>query len=141
MTEMQQAVVILTALCVFLWLPCVCPRFHRRALTTSQTEADGSALCLFYKSLSRRAKLKGWCPGLTPYNPCTKATWSGVTCGTVGAEQRVIGLTLNRTGLTGTLPSPVGQLSALVRMDLSFNSFEGSLPSSLGGLTSLAYLD
>jgi hypothetical protein len=56
---MQQAVVVLTALCAFLWLPCVCPRLYRgRALTTSQTEADGSALCQFYEALSSKGDFK-----------------------------------------------------------------------------------
>lgn len=60
--------------------------------------------------------------------PCD---WYGVTC----ANGRVTALELPRNGLSGTLPSVLGELSALQRLRLESNALAGRLPTSLCKLT------
>ncbi len=50
---------------------------------------------------------------------------------------RVTALSLAERGLTGIVPSVLGDLSALRRLDLDENALTGSIPPSLGSLASL----
>ena len=65
------------------------------------------------------------------------STWTGVTC----RGGTVVGLSLAQLGVTGTLPTSLGLLTALTYLDLSQNKLQGTLPSALGLMTSLLYLD
>lgn len=59
--------------------------------------------------------------------------WIGITC----RHRRVFALDISDMGLTGTVPSHIGNLSFLVSLTLSNNHFHGSLPPELGHLRRL----
>ena len=63
-------------------------------------------------------------------------TWNGVTVtgGQVG------NLDLSGNQLTGTIPTELGNLTALLRLFLNSNSLSGSIPTELGNLTNLTVL-
>ena len=63
--------------------------------------------------------------------------WHGVTV----SNNQVEGLVLHNNGLTGQIPTELGQLTNLVLLDFSSNQLSGAIPTELGQLTSLADLD
>ena len=65
--------------------------------------------------------------------------WEGVIVG--GSPPRVTGLTLVGKGLTGQIPSELGNLTELRRLSLWGNQLTGMIPSELEGLTNLETLD
>ncbi len=74
------------------------------------------------------------------------SSWHGVTV----ANGRVTELdlsgenidgTVNRGGLSGSLPVELGNLDQLTRLDLSNNGLKGSIPSELGDLSNLNVLN
>ncbi len=62
--------------------------------------------------------------------------WLGVTV----RNGRVTQLDLHYNNLTGTLPSQLGDLTALERLELVNNHLSGSIPASVGNLVNLYYL-
>ncbi|THG13869.1 hypothetical protein TEA_022015 [Camellia sinensis var. sinensis] len=80
----------------------------------------------------------------TPLNwvgsdPCGKSgkSWEGIHC----TNSRVTSITLASMGLTGQLSGDIQGLSELQTLDLSYNSgLIGSLPQSIGNLTKLSNL-
>jgi hypothetical protein len=46
----------------------------------------------------------------------------------------------NGNGLSGTIPSSIGELTGLASMGLLKNRMSGKIPSSIGELTGLAYM-
>ena len=65
------------------------------------------------------------------------SSWSGVT---TNSDGRVTRLVLNNNGLDGTLPTALGDLSALEQLNLQDNALSGALPSALADLTNLTSL-
>ena len=65
------------------------------------------------------------------------STWYGIET----QNGRIISLQLQQNNLTGTLPSSLGNLTALSGMSLAFNKLSGNIPSSIGNLSSLFVLD
>ncbi len=65
------------------------------------------------------------------------SSWSGVT---TNSDGRVTRLVLNNNGLTGTLPTELGDLSELEQLNLEDNALSGALPSELADLDSLQSL-
>ena len=63
--------------------------------------------------------------------------WYGVV---TDNDHRVITLTLNENGLTGPIPSELGNLSNLEGLVLDRNRLTGSIPTELGNLSSLETL-
>ena len=63
--------------------------------------------------------------------------WFGVT---TDGNGRVAGLVLQDNGLSGSIPSSLGNLSNLHRVWLNGNELSGSIPSSLGNLSNLQQL-
>ncbi|KAF9592301.1 hypothetical protein IFM89_013527 [Coptis chinensis] len=69
-------------------------------------------------------------------DPCG-APWAGVTC----INSRVTRLSLSAMNLKGTLGGDIAELSELKSLDLSFNpGLTGPLPSEIGNLTNLDIL-
>ena len=66
------------------------------------------------------------------------SNWDGITV--AGTPDRVTGLSLISKSLTGTIPSTLGNLSALVSLLLYDNQLTGTIPSTLGNLSALKYL-
>ena len=64
--------------------------------------------------------------------------WQGVSV--AGSPSRVTGLDLRSSGLTGTIPAQLGNLSGLTELHLNYNQLTGEIPSELGGLSSLTRL-
>ncbi|KAH9698797.1 protein kinase domain-containing protein [Citrus sinensis] len=65
-------------------------------------------------------------------------SWMGITCDVYG--NRVTSLTIPDLGLTGTIPSYLGNLSSLQTLVLSHNWFWGTIPKEIGNLTKLKEL-
>ena len=63
--------------------------------------------------------------------------WQGVTTNDDG---RVTRLVLSSRGLSGTIPSSLGNLSKLEELVLAYTDLSGTIPSSLGNLTNLEEL-
>ncbi len=57
------------------------------------------------------------------------AEWDGVTVS--GEPSRVTGLDLRARGLTGSIPTQLGSLTALTALDLSDNALTGSIPAGM----------
>ena len=64
--------------------------------------------------------------------------WDGVTI--EGAPQRVTGLELRSRGLTGEIPTELGNLSNLQALYLHVNQLTGEIPAELGELSNLKIL-
>ncbi len=62
-------------------------------------------------------------------------SWYGITVNT----NRVSQIILNTNNLTGTLPSTIGNLSALQMLQLDANAIGGTIPTSMGNLLSLQF--
>ncbi|KAJ6816713.1 receptor protein kinase TMK1-like [Iris pallida] len=101
-----------------------------RAVTLTDP-ADLSAMLDLSRSLSA-GRVLGWSPAA---DPCS--SWDLVTCSEAG---KVTAIQVGNRSLAGTLPSSVGNLTALLRLELQSNSLSGPLPPSLGNLTSLQTL-
>ncbi|MEQ9376180.1 MAG: FG-GAP-like repeat-containing protein [Imperialibacter sp.] len=67
-----------------------------------------------------------WTTGAVP-------TWNGITV--VG--NRVTQVDLNTNNLVGTIPTSIGDLTALTNLNLGGNMLSGSLPTEIGTLTAL----
>ncbi|KAG8478097.1 hypothetical protein CXB51_027851 [Gossypium anomalum] len=66
-------------------------------------------------------------------SPCT---WTGVNC----SQNGVVELRLPGMGLSGQLPSGIGNLTQLQTLSLRFNALSGSIPADFAKLTSLRNL-
>lgn len=62
--------------------------------------------------------------------------WTGVSCDDYGINA----INLPGIGLTGSIPSSLADLSALISLDLGFNRIGGTIPRTLGSLTHLTGL-
>ncbi len=65
------------------------------------------------------------------------AQWHGVEA---DAEGRVIGLNLANNGLSGSIPSEIGALSALIHLRLGSNRLSDAIPQEIGRLSELRSL-
>ena len=101
------------------------------AAATSTTERAALTDLAHATNLARWIRRRNW---LSNHSVCA---WQLVGCDETG---RVKTLSLDFTGLHGTLPTSIGALTHLEALDLEGNSLSGSVPSELGQLTSLVQL-
>jgi len=66
------------------------------------------------------------------------STWTGITFSS--ADCRVTAIKLNSSGLDGTLPTEIGDLTALTSLDLADNKIAGKVPDELTKLVKLQKL-
>ncbi|KAK4783610.1 hypothetical protein SAY86_007984 [Trapa natans] len=103
---------------------------------------DGAALLSFKYSVidDPLGALASW--NRSDQNPCS---WHGVTCGVPGKPEtrdRVVGVSLSSSRLSGSIPSGMAAIRFLRTLDLSNNSLDGSLPRTLFiNATGLQFID
>ena len=68
------------------------------------------------------------------------SNWGNLTVEQIDGQVRVTKLKMGLKGLSGKLPSYLGNLNALVELSLYDNHLSGSLPDDLGKLTNICYL-
>ncbi|XP_031285373.1 LRR receptor-like serine/threonine-protein kinase EFR [Pistacia vera] len=125
----------LHSLCVFLALLVHCLTLSFVEAGVTKISTDKQALLALKARISHDpSKLLGinWS---TSSSVCE---WIGIRCGF--RHHRVTALNISHLGLTGTLPSQLGNLSFLATIDIKNNSFYGSLPEELTQLRRLKYL-
>ena len=66
-------------------------------------------------------------------------TWSGLFVSGGRVTEMILAST-SLVGIFGSIPSEIGNLTALDTLNLSSNRFIGSIPSEIGNLTSLRFL-
>jgi Leucine-rich repeat (LRR) protein len=103
----------------------------------------------------------GWWGSASTINTSTHCAWPDITCNAVGSVTNLsytgfylgkmsklnlscfpnlVRLDLHNTGLQGSIPVEIGNLSKITYLDLSYNTLTGPIPSTLGNLTNLKYL-
>ena len=90
--------------------------------------ADCETLLTARDSLEGSARLN-WSAGTSIQD------WDGISVD--GAPLRVVGIGLGDSGLTGTIPTELGDLSSLTGLYLWGNQLTGQIPTELGDLTNL----
>ncbi|KAK4437917.1 Calmodulin-binding receptor kinase CaMRLK [Sesamum alatum] len=73
-------------------------------------------------------------------DPCAVPRITHFTCGVTCSGDRVVQLTLDSQGYTGTLTPFISKLTQLITLDLGDNSFYGPIPSSISSLPNLRNL-
>lgn len=99
------------------------------AATTTVPQIECQALLALENSTN--ISTWGW---KTSNNPCD---WFGVSC--TGGQITALNYSLN--GITGTLPSQLGNLASLQILEIRRNSLTGSIPASIGNLSDLWLLN
>lgn len=79
----------------------------------------------------------GWFTDVLSVNPCT---WYGITCGTILGVEHVKWIRLGSNGLSGAIPSQLGQFSELEVLELGGNNLRQGIPEALANLPKLRYL-
>ncbi|KAL3035053.1 hypothetical protein AAZX31_02G229200 [Glycine max] len=95
----------------------------------SDLASDRAGLLLLRSAVGGRTLL--W--NATQTSPCS---WTGVVC----ASGRVIMLRLPAMGLSGSLPSGLGNLTELQTLSLRFNALTGQIPDDFANLKALRNL-
>ncbi len=103
------------------------------ALCEAQSQ-DRAALVALYRATGETS----WTTRTNWNTTAALNTWHGVTTNSAG---RVVALNLRANNLSGSIPSDIGDLSALTRLDLSGNRLNGEIPAALGNLSNLTHLD
>ena len=100
------------------------------------------SMCDIATSLSVSDALPGWsCIDNNPITPVCMSyipMWEGVTCDYSGD---VVAIDLENLGLTGSIPSSIGGLNALMSLKLENNNIFGTIPTEIGMLVNLLYFD
>ncbi len=95
-------------------------------------EGDKAALMAFYKSTGG----DNWDNNTGWGSDDPVGSWQGITV----TNDRVTRLSLVGNNLTGTLPTEIGDLTALTTLNLPSNSLSGELPDSMANLTALTHV-
>ncbi|KAH9670249.1 hypothetical protein KPL70_016907 [Citrus sinensis] len=120
----------------FLLLRCFTLSFIIASANTTSITTDRDALLAFKAHITHDPTnfvAKNWSTSTSVCN------WTGVTCDVY--NHRVTALNISLFGLTGTIPSQLGNLSSLQSLNLSHNRLSGAIPSSIFSINSLQILD
>ena len=101
---------------------------------TDPGEQDRAVLVEFYNATNGSS----WTNNTNWNTSAPLDQWYGVTTNGSG---RVTRLELSANGLSGSIPTSLGNLPNLVSLSLAANGLSGSIPTSLGNLLSLEWLD
>jgi len=103
-----------------------------RPSTAQVTQQDSLALVAFYNATdgANWTNNANWLSGPV-------STWAGVT----PVSGRVYSIVLHSNNVSGSLPTAMGDLTAMVSLGLSNNQLVGPIPTELGQLTALTTLD
>ncbi len=94
---------------------------------------DGAALIALYEATDG----PNWVDAENWLTDAPLGDWYGVDADDSG---RVVGLSLGRNNLTGSIPPELGNLTSLTRLWLRSNNLTGSIPTEFGRLTRLTHL-
>ena len=100
------------------------------AVNTQTSASDRDALVALYNATDG----PNWLNNTNWLSNAALEEWHGVTTDSNG---RVVELNLGVNGLSGTIPSELGNLANLERLYLSINQLSGEIPSELGNLANL----
>ena len=105
-------------------------------------EAAGGDSWLWSEDATDGVKWNFSVPDLSSVDPCKEgAQWQRVRCshasGSSASLKHILEVNLTTFGLIGTLPSTLGNLTALTFLSFTKNALGGRLPHSLGHLTRL----
>ena len=109
-------------------------RFTWAAQYSPGIVADLVALLALYES----ARGDDWDNNSNWNTVASVSTWRGVTTGPGGL---VTELNLRDNGLTGRLPTQLGNIATLTKLDVGANQLGQEIPVELGNLTNLNYLN
>mmetsp|Transcript_26363 Transcript_26363/g.54382 ORF Transcript_26363/g.54382 Transcript_26363/m.54382 type:complete len:827 (+) Transcript_26363:169-2649(+) len=108
---------------------------------TAQVTAKEALLSLVQGTEGKAwsASQSGWSSG----SPLSVCQWEGITCkiGFNDSLSKVTSIRLPNAGLSGTIPTELGQLTYLEEFNLKGNLIRGSIPSELANLKQLNHLD
>ncbi|CAI5974985.1 unnamed protein product [Closterium sp. NIES-64] len=88
---------------------------------------DVAALACVKTQFGEPAAMEEWVG-----DPCYPVTWPGVQCSFSANATAVIGLDLSHSGLSGSIPACISNLSSLSALVLNDNSLTGDIPSPHG---------
>ena len=94
-------------------------------------------MCMLAIALNPAAKVTGWdCSAGTPA-PDEVCTWGGVTC----TSNDVTGINLSKLGLSGTIPSSIGDITSIQSLMIANNNIVGTVPSTISNLLGLTNIN
>ena len=103
------------------------------APASAQDTTDKDALVALYNATDGA----NWTTNTNWTSEQPLSEWHGV----ITLNGRVVGLSLTRNGLNGTLPVALEDLTELTVLSLADNSLAGALPAELANLSELIFLN
>ena len=119
--------------------------FHNTILVKALTSPSDIAALRAFKASIKPSSIQPW-SCLASWNfttdPCSLPRRTDFICGLTCTTDstRIIQITLDPAGYSGTLTPLISQLTQLTTLDLSDNNFFGSIPSSISSLSNLQTL-
>ena len=104
------------------------------SVTVKDDSRDREALVALYNSTNG----PNWTNSTNWLSVAPLDQWHGVS---TDADGRVVGLSLSRNNLRGTIPAEIGKLVRLGSLSLGYNGLLGTIPPQLGSLALLTQLN
>ena len=111
-----------------------CAAFAAEAIAQGNSESDRRVLEALYDATDGA----GWTVNTNWKTSAPLGEWHGVSTDDDGRVRR---LHLDRNGLAGPIPGPLGDLARLEELRLQENRLTGSIPAALGRLSDLRWLN
>jgi hypothetical protein len=98
------------------------------------------AECNAWQDIFSATNGKGWSHfNDSRLDPCSCIPVYGVHGGVVCTSGSIVSMNLGNFGLTGTIPSSIGRLTAMTSFNLEHNRLLGTLPDSIGQMTAMTF--